>query len=62
MKSFIKNPLTHKHWDPSKGDHVNERIINEDKLYTKRKQRKKVLVALLTFTHLLFLILVFLFY
>ena len=55
MKNFNSNPIKHEHWDPSKGDFINDRIVQDDKLFEKRQQKKKKNVLFLVLTHILFL-------
>jgi predicted nucleic acid-binding Zn ribbon protein len=62
MKNYIENPISNKNWDPSKGDYVSEKIIQEEKLYHKKTKRKKTFTILLAAIHLLLLFIIFLSY
>lgn len=62
MSDLIKNPLTNKYWDPSKGDYVSKSIIKENLKYEKKQRRKKLFIGTLTVLHLFLLLLVFLLY
>lgn len=62
MKNFITNPIKNQHWDPSKGDHVSDRILEEDKQYKNKQEKKKKFIFILAITHILLLFLIFLLY
>ncbi len=62
MENFITNPIKNEHWDPSKGDFINDRIVQEDKLHEKRQKKRKNIILFLVFTHILFLFIILLLY
>ncbi len=62
MKNYIKNPIKVKDWDPTKGDFVSERVLEEDQLYSSRVKKKKLVIALLAIAHIGFLFLILMMY
>lgn len=62
MKNFIDNPIKSQHWDPTKGDYINENVLNEDKLYLKKQQKKKTLITVLAITHILLFLIILMVY
>ncbi|MCB0730880.1 MAG: hypothetical protein KDC88_07595 [Ignavibacteriae bacterium] len=62
MSDYIQNPIVNKDWDPTKGDYYSQKVMEEDKLYIRRKRRSKILVSFLAIAHILLLILIFLYY
>ncbi len=53
MKNYIRKPITHESWDPSKGDYYSKNIHEEDKSYERKQTNKKNFVLLLIMIHLL---------
>lgn len=62
MNNFISDPLKHKYWDPTMGDYISDRVVQEDRLYFKRQKRKKALLVFLAVTHVILLTLIVMFY
>ena len=51
MSDFIKEPLKHPDWDPTKGDYYNKSLFEEDKLHEKKRSRNKILISGLAVAH-----------
>lgn len=51
MSDFIKEPLKHPNWDPTKGDYYNKSLFAEDKHHQKKLSRKKMLISGLAVAH-----------
>lgn len=62
MKDFITNPIKVKDWDPTKGDFISKRVLEEDQLYLKRLKRRKLVIAFLAIAHISFLFLILMMY
>jgi hypothetical protein len=62
LKNYIDKPLTNNNWDPSSGDYVNLKILEEDLNYKKKQKRKTAFVTFLVFTHIILLLIIFLLY
>ena len=62
MKDFIKNPIKVKDWDPSQGDFISERVIEEDQLYLSRLKKRKLFITFLAIAHIGFLFLILMMY
>ncbi len=55
MSNYIENPLTHPEWDPSMGDFFSKRVFEEDKLYEKKQQKRKIFISSMVMVHVLLL-------
>jgi hypothetical protein len=62
MSNFIKEPLKHPEWDPSKGDYYNKSLFAEDKQHEKNIFRKKLLISSLALAHIVALVLIFVYF
>lgn len=62
MKDFIKNPIKAKDWDPTHGDFISERVLEEDQLYLSRLRKRKFFIAFLAIAHIVFLFLILMMY
>jgi hypothetical protein len=58
MSNLINNPVSHHNWDPSKGDFINNSIINENILFVKKQKRRRAIISFLALTHILLILLV----
>ena len=62
MSNYIENPMKHQEWNPQMGDFFSRRVCEEDRLYEKKKLKKKIIVSGLLSVHLIMLATIFFYF